>query len=384
MSADVKTFFLTGGTGFLGSHIAVELMKRGHRVIMAARPRQGLSPQSRIRALMEWFGFDPGRQLDVLEAYLERPGLGLKPDRQRWLNSEVNEVFHCAADTRFSRRLQNVGEQVNLQGLIRVFECFNDCRHFHYMSTAYVAGKSSGRCLEKLENTRSFHNQYEESKYRAEQAIHRLCREQGVKLTVYRPSVVYGNSVSGRSFRFNALYYPVRVLWNLRRAFARDIRNKKGQRARGMGVRLLPDDFIEMPLRLIDHGGGVDLIPVDFMCRSVMAIMESGSEGIFHINNPRLSTVTELVGYIQQFCRITGIQTIRQTGNSGFHALEKLVDEMFELYRPYFCDLRIFDHARTQPLLDAAGLACPELDYGIFARCMDYAVETGWGRRLSL
>jgi hypothetical protein len=45
-------------------------------------------------------------------------------------------------------------------------------------------------------------------------------------------------------------------------------------------------------------------------------------------------------------------------------------------------DLRTFEIKNAAPALEKRGLVCPEFDYGIFARCMEYAAETDWGARL--
>jgi hypothetical protein len=62
--------------------------------------------------------------------------------------------------------------------------------------------------------------------------------------------------------------------------------------------------------------------------------------------------------------------------------LEILYDSYLEVYRPYMQDTRSFEAARAAPILERHGLACPEFDYEIFARCMDYAVEMNWGSKL--
>jgi len=76
-----QTFLVTGGTGFLGSHVAADLLSRGHRVLVLARGRSNSSASQRMERLLNWFGIrkDQRMNLKVLQGDLNRPGLGLDP-----------------------------------------------------------------------------------------------------------------------------------------------------------------------------------------------------------------------------------------------------------------------------------------------------------------
>jgi hypothetical protein len=62
--------------------------------------------------------------------------------------------------------------------------------------------------------------------------------------------------------------------------------------------------------------------------------------------------------------------------------LELLFDRHIQAYGAYIRDARIFDRARSDVLLRQAGVACPAFTYDVFARCMRFAVDVDWGRRL--
>ena len=64
------------------------------------------------------------------------------------------------------------------------------------------------------------------------------------------------------------------------------------------------------------------------------------------------------------------------------NSLETLFNRYMEIYRPYLRDGRIFDNRKMKAILKDRGLSCPELDYEIFSRCMQYAVDVDWGTRL--
>jgi nucleoside-diphosphate-sugar epimerase len=381
---------LTGGTGFLGAHLAVHFLEDGYPLILPVRPGKDLSPQQRMDRLWNWFGLASAlrRNARVIEARIDRPGLGLNPAVQSELFESIDEIIHCASDTSFSERRREAVEAVNIGGLRNVLDLAlrGRCGFFHLVSTAYVAGKSTGLCPEDLLNPAGFTNVYEETKCRAEWLARDACRQAGLPLSVFRPSIVYGHSETGRSLLFNALYYPVRTAVFLRNLFESDIRERGGRRAAEMDVRLEEDGWMHMPIRMdIEDGGGINLIPIDFFVRAFAAIREDFlNGGIFHLVNPRPNKIEQVIDYGQRLFRIRGIEASSgaKSDVQPRNSLEVLFDSCLEAYRPYMSDSRTFAMERAGSLLERRGIRCPDFDYQVFSRCMAYAVECGWGSRL--
>jgi len=394
--APEATFLVTGATGFLGSHIAGELLRRGYELVLLCRPKGEVSAKARVIRLLSWLGLESRHRsrARVVEGSVDRPRFGLDEKQYERLISEVHDVFHCAADTSFADRHRERIEAANITGAQHVMEfakAAGGCSFIHHISTAYVAGKREGHCPEAWEETSDFHNVYEETKYGAEQLLLRDCREGGIRLNIYRPSIVYGDSTSGRTFRFNALYYPVKVIHYLQNLYLRDIHENGGKYAAQMGVSLDGDGTLSLPIRVERNPRGIlDVIPVDFFVRAVMAIMDLSLDGgIFHIVSDRGTSLEKIIDFIQRFFRISGIETRPaksddEDGGDAKTPLEVLVDGYLDVYRPYMMDTRKFDHDRTASLLRAKRVECPELDYPVFERCMRYALATDWGRRISI
>ncbi len=381
---------LTGGTGFLGSHLAAGLLERGFEVCCLARPAKDQSGEARIAELMNWLGVpaQSRRRLRVVEGDITLPSLGLDAAAYDAALRETDEVVHCASCTSFSERKRPEVEAVNIGGLARVLEFARAGRtaFFHHVSTAFVAGTAVGSCLEEPAAPPGFHNVYEETKLRGEQAVTAACAEAGIGLAIYRPSIVYGDSRTGRSLLFNAVYYPVRAALIIKELFEKDVRENGGRKAAEMGVTIENDGTVNLPLRIeTAPGGGLNLVPVNFFVEAFLALMEDAPEGgIFHIVNERPKTIEDLIDY---GCRLFRIRGITACGAAAFAerprtALESLYDHYLEVYRPYMRDLRVFGTARSRPILDRHDLSCPEMDYDVFARCMRFAVEAGWGTKL--
>jgi len=377
---------VTGGAGFLGSHFAVALLEAGYRVTVVARPSKGLSAPARIERLAGWFGLDErlSGALEVAEGDIVDPGW---PETAAGAG-RFDEIVHCASSTAFSERKRSEVEAANIDGLRNVldFAVRSGCGFFHHISTAYVAGKRTGRCAESWVEEGPFTNVYEETKARGEIMAREACRREAIRLNVYRPTIVTGHSGTGRTLRFNALYYPVKAAVFLRDIYAADIRERGGRKAAELGIRLADDGAVVMPLRIeVARGGGINLVPVDHCVRAFMAIFEDGLDGgIYHIANPRTTRIEELVAFGERRFRMEGIETCGPEGFAGRpkNALEILYGSYLEIYRLYMQDTRSFDALNAAPILERRGLVCPEFDYGTFARCMDYAVEADWGSKL--
>ena len=380
---------VTGATGFLGSHLAVALLRAGYRVAVLARASKGLSARDRIARLARWFSLDgDARSIEIVEGDL------LDPD---WAKAALagaggafryDEIVHCASNTAFAERKRAEVEAANIGGLKTILDLAvrGGCVFFHHISTAYAAGRRTGLCPEDWVESGPFTNVYEETKARGEIMARETCRREGIRLNVYRPTVVAGDSTTGRTLRFNALYYPVKAALSIRDLFMDDLRNGRGEKAAEVGIRLTRGGRLYIPIRIETRpGAGINLIPVDHCVRAFMAIFEEGLEGdIYHIANPVPTPLEDLVAYGKRRFELEGIEACGQEAfaRAPKNTLELLYDSYLEVYRPYMQDERTFERAHAGPILERRGVACPVFDYHLFARLMDFAVDAAWGARL--
>ena len=381
---------LTGGTGFLGSHIAARLLEGGHELTLLARGTAGAGAAERVRRIMLWHGVgeEAQRGLRVVEGDLAADALGLDPAERARLLLETDEVVHCASVTSFAERKRDLIESVNLGGLGRVLDLAAQARRlvaFHYVSTAYAAGRREGVCREDWPDPAAgFHNPYEETKCRGELMVRERCSALGLRAVAYRPSIVYGHSRTGRSLLFNAVYHPVKAVVFLRDVYLEDIRVRGGDRAREAGVGMASDGMLLMPLRIEADGPGLDLVPVDFVTEAFAAIHESaGAAGVFHIVAGRPTPLSDIVAFTARLFGLSGLRTAgpAEVAETPRTALEAAFDRVTEVYRHYMSDRRTFTADRSAPMLSRAGLACPAFTYDVFERCMSYAVAADWGAR---
>jgi len=380
--------FLTGGTGFLGSHIAVELMRRGYSVILLCRPNHKLSAEERVRKILQWHNFTPDGRMDVIEGRIAEPRLGLSEETYTHLLGRIDEIFHCTGHTSFSKRDTGQLKKINVRATLNVLDLAveSGCYFFHHMSTAYVAGQKQGVCREEWEERDTFCNAYEQTKYEAEGHVLKKCKEAGIRLNIYRPSIVFGHSKTGRSMIFNAFYFPIRLGHYLKALYEKDMEENEGRNTKHMGISRAEDGRVHLPVRLIKtERSSFNLIPVDFLVAGCMAIMEDSLEGgIFHLVSRKPCTIDTITRYAEAMLGITGIWA---QDNSVFdeepkNALEKMVASYISLYRPYFTDERLFDDEKAGEILQRHHIICPELDDELFQKCIGYGIHVEWGKRL--
>ena len=225
---------LTGATGFLGSHLMASLITKGYTIIVFGRPAKNESLQDRILRLLTWFGVDSmSDQVTCIDTDLSQDNLGISAGEYTRLCSVVDSVIHCASDTSFSESKREKVMAANINNLNGILEFSKNAQvnFFHYISTTYVAGTGITYCKEILSSVKTFTNVYEESKAAAENIISGFCDKNAIPLSIIRPSIVYGNSQTGRSLKFNALYFPVRSAQSIRDIYLNDLMNNGGLKA---------------------------------------------------------------------------------------------------------------------------------------------------------
>jgi nucleoside-diphosphate-sugar epimerase len=378
------TVALTGATGFLGSHLMASMLTKGYRIVVLGRSSKDETLIERILKLLHWFGIERFTdRVTCVDADLSQNNLGIDDAEYSRLCSVVGSVIHCASDTSFS---ENKREKViaaninNLNGILE-FSAKAKVDFFHYISTAYVAGTGNNYCYEILSASKTFTNVYEESKAAAEKIISEFCHKNNINLSIIRPSIVYGDSQTGRSLKFNALYFPIRSAQSIRDIYLNDINNHGGIKASKNGVFIDRDGYMFLPLKIyLPFEGDLNIIPVDYFVNATIKIIENCSKsGIYHLTSNFPTTMKIVAKYYEQFMKVRGVEIIYGEQPSGLirNSAEELFDRFIEPYRPYLSDKRVFD--QTNARVATEGLTPPPFTFEIFKICMEYAIEVDWG-----
>ena len=303
------------------------------------------------------------------------------------LCTEVGCILHCAGNTSFSDKNKSESLRDNIDALQNVLDfCRNShCQWFHLISTIYSKGDKTGIIEETIDNSGLFTNIYEKMKYQGELITLEYCKQNNIKATIIRPSIVIGSSQTGKTFRFNGLYYPIKALILIRDMFLTNILSGDGKRAQKMSITY-ENGKVHIPLRFESNPDeGINLLPVDFVAEAINAIIENPhNRKIYNLAAKNYVTISELIEFTGRFFGITGLSTVKSGyfSNNKKNSLERLFDGYIEPYWPYIKDKRKFQTNNTDCVLDSLGITYPTFDYTMYSRCMEYALRTKWGKTL--
>ena len=206
------TIFLTGFPGFIASRLVERLAKPEVQFFLLVQPQFTEKAVESVREIAERTS-TPLENFALLEGDITKENLGIAEEDLLIIRDETTDIFHLAAvyDLAVGKDL---AYRVNLEGTKNVNELVRslpNLQRYNYVSTCYVAGKRTGRILETdLEHNAGFRNYYEETKYLAEVEVEKLKDE--IPVTIFRPSVVVGDSGTGETVKYDGIYYLIHYL----------------------------------------------------------------------------------------------------------------------------------------------------------------------------
>ena len=259
----MPTVLFTGFPGFLGSELLPRILQRSAdtTAVCLVQPKFADLARERARAF--------GNRIRLIEGDITAP-----LDAQ---TTDMIEVFHLAAiyDLSVSRER---GMKINVEGTRNVLDFAERCpmlRRFHYVSTCYVSGRYDGMFHEDdLDVGQTFNNFYEETKFLAEVEV----RKRSLPITIYRPSVVVGDSATGATQKFDGPYYVMQ--WLLRQP----------------RVAILP--VVGRPSRY-----RFNVVPRDFIIAAIAELSKKGESKCYQLADPAPLTVDETIDVIAHAAR---------------------------------------------------------------------------------
>jgi len=207
--------FLTGSTGYIGAHVAANLLEEHDASLnLLVRARDSHEAEVRLwRALQLHMDFP--RFYDFLQTRMRifrgditTPQFGLASDDYERLIHMTDSVIHCAAS--LNRKSEKSCLNVNLRGTLEVAQLATRAEHYHglrrfsHVSTVAVAGMRRNEVVTEdrsIDWERSDYDPYARTKKFCEHMIRQLLPD--VPITIFRPSIVLGDSRRAQTSQFD-------------------------------------------------------------------------------------------------------------------------------------------------------------------------------------
>jgi thioester reductase-like protein len=332
--------FLTGSTGYLGAHLAAELLERHSEPLnLLVRARSREEAEQRLwRAMQIHLDFPRfyshlRSRVNIFLGDLTDPRFGLSNDDYRRMAHSTHSVIHCAAS--LNRRSEKSCLNVNLRGTLEVIKFAASARDHHglrrisHVSTVAVAGHRLNEVVKEDQSVdwdRSDYDPYARTKKFCEHMIAELLPD--VRRTIFRPSIILGDSRRAETTQFDMVRSFVFLA--------------------GLPV---------LPFRPTDR---IDIVNVDFVAESLVELhqKEKPDHEIYHLSSGTESqTFQELTDalahargrsgpvYIpaleRPFTSIVNFLADRRGTSVGYGA------SLLKVFMPYLVWNTVFDNTRV-------------------------------------
>lgn len=352
-----RDILITGATGAVGSSAALACLREtSDRLRLLLRAESPAHLQQRFAKLCAFWDLAPSElasRVEIAAGDLSAPNLGLDFETyERWTGSVTN-IIHSAGNVRLNQSIEaaRMDSLVPIQHVVALAErCIasGQFQKLEYLSTVGVGGKTVMSLPERpLEETPQFHNTYEHAKFDAEQWLFGKM-DAGFPATIFRPSMVVGDTQTGKIIHFQVFYFLAAFL--------------TGQRTAGILPHL-------RDVRL-------DIVPVDYVARAlVLSMSHPETRGkIFHLaSGAKSMTLARLSELLREYEKSKGkrLPTLRLVPSSSIrkalpllrpflpHKVRRSLDTL-----PYFLDYldesQQFENHGTDAFFSKLGLTLSE------------------------
>ena len=348
-----ESIFITGFPGFIAGRLLERLAIPETQFFLLVQPHLVEQAMAEVEEIAD-FTNTPLESFVIVEGDVTLPKLGIPDADLETIQYETTDVFHLAAAYDLGVA-KDVAFNVNLQGTKNVNDLvcsLKNLRRYNYISTCYVAGRRLGKILETdLEHKAGFRNFYEETKYLAEIEVEQL--KSHLPVTIFRPSVVVGDSQTGETAKYDGIYHLIQYL----------------RKAPGL-------------LRVLNVGNDsvrLNLVPVDFVVAAIAELardMNAVGKTIA-LADPEPMTTAELFDVIAK----------DMTGRKSEFSPPMRLAEWFLNTRispaitglphhgvPYFFLSQTYDTGVATKLLAPHGITCPQFPVYV-GNLLDYVEE---------
>ncbi len=336
-----ETVFITGFPGFLAGRLVDRLSTPNTQFFLLVQQNfidKAMKNVQDIAAKTQ----TPLKNFALIEGDITKDRLGMSDADIDVVLRETTDVYHLAAIYDLSVE-KDLAYKVNLDGtkhVNNIVKGIKNLRRYNYVSTCYVAGNRDDLIYEnELAHDKGFRNYYEETKHYAEAEVEKL--KEDFPVTIYRPSVVCGDSKTGETAKYDGVYYVITFLLKF------------------------PEVF-----RLVNVGNDgvkLNLVPVDYVIESMVALAndELATGKTVAIADPNPLTTKDLCDSIAEAITnkksiITPPPKLVETFLNS--PISPPITGLPHSGVPYFFIPQTYDTGVADKLLSAHGIECPAFE----------------------
>lgn len=364
--------FLTGASGFLGTALLHDLLIKGHSVTALVRAKHGTTALHRLsHSLSE---YDPKFPLDkyvkkslcIAEGDVTHKDFGLSPKAYLQYASSADIIIHNAATTELDADWK-IYEKINIGGTHEAikFAAHTRRRSLVQISSAYVAGNRTDTVYEdQLDLTVGFRNKYERSKAISESDVRKAGDAGNIRFMILRPSIIIGDSKSGRMSEDHHLFnFLLRLFWARQMIYKKldSAKTAHGDRFRILGNADTTKNFV----------------PVDYVANLISILIETEDAWgkSFHLTHPHPLHLGSLETYIQKAMGWPGFTLCPIETTKDLSPLEKRFFRTIKIYEQYFWDEPAFDQSRLKAVLGKHLPKLPPISQDSVNRLVRFVLE---------
>jgi len=369
----MKRFLITGVTGNIGSGLLPFFIKNKVKVFCLIRSKGNLEAKDRLKEAI-------GEKLDLVEIIpgsINEPQCGISEQDLNLLKTNVDCILHIAASVRFDKEKEQEIREVNLDGTRNIINLAMEiqAKEFHHVSTAYVAGDADVFNEEDFDKGQIPRNPYEKTKKEAEGLVKRC----GIPFSIYRPSVVTGNSETGAINSFDGFYGLPKVLWRIKRelkkSFLKRLKARRFFKLDKSGDLIFPVN-IKCP-----DSATLNIIPLNWLAKNMeKLIMTPAQNKTYNLVDENPKQVKWLFGQVLPMIGVNGV-TLSNDETTIFPQKIDFLNKIFDMLGPY---MRHETEFGISNLKNAIGddYQPVKIDEEYIKKIMDFAIKKDFKRRV--
>ncbi len=354
-NTNANACLITGSTGFVGKNVLKEILLNHYdsfeEIILLIRPTKYSSASQRGAQILKnlQLGQEQYRikKVRILASEITKDYLGLTSDVYDQLVQSVDVIFHSAATVKYNLPYEEAG-YININGTLNLLTLAHRCmtegrfKRFNHISTAYVTGNQKNRSVLR----KKFLNTYEQTKYDAEEKVLDYIRK-GLPGTIFRPSIITGDSVTGEIMRTNVLFKFIKLF-------------------ESEALTYFP----------CDEGASLNIIPIDYFINVLFKLcnLEESIGRTFNISNHNNIDVRQSIAFK---CNELNVQVPQFVPSERLDLIPEKIRHNLAYILAYVNESHWFDLSTTYNLLDEDMPQCPEWET-YFDTIIQYCKDNGF------